>query len=54
MRRLRVLLLVHEDLVPPESLEGSTEKEIAASFKRPLIIVFIMNLRTQVGVLVGR
>ncbi|HKK73272.1 MAG TPA: D-alanine--D-alanine ligase [Candidatus Krumholzibacteria bacterium] len=29
MKKLRVLVLVHEDLVPPESLEGHTEKEIA-------------------------
>jgi D-alanine-D-alanine ligase len=28
MRKLRVLVLMHEDLVPPESLEGFTEKEI--------------------------
>ena len=28
-RRRRVLLLVHEDLVPPESTEGMTEKECA-------------------------
>ena len=29
MKRLRVLVLVHEDLVPPESIEGYSEKEIA-------------------------
>jgi D-alanine-D-alanine ligase len=28
MRKLRVLVLVHEDHVPPESLDGYTEKEI--------------------------
>ncbi|MGD9721984.1 MAG: ATP-grasp domain-containing protein [Pirellulales bacterium] len=28
-KKLRVLVLVHEDLVPPETLEGHTEKEIA-------------------------
>ncbi|HEX5103513.1 MAG TPA: ATP-grasp domain-containing protein [Pirellulaceae bacterium] len=28
MRKLRVLVLMHEDLVPPDSLEGYTEKEI--------------------------
>jgi D-alanine-D-alanine ligase len=28
-RKLRVLVLVHEDLVPPESIEGLTDKEIA-------------------------
>jgi D-alanine-D-alanine ligase len=27
-KKLRVLVLVHEDLVPPETLEGHTEKEI--------------------------
>jgi D-alanine-D-alanine ligase len=27
-RRLRVLVLAHEDLVPPDSIEGLTEKEI--------------------------
>jgi D-alanine-D-alanine ligase len=29
MRKLRVLVLMHEDLVPPDSLEGYSEKEIA-------------------------
>ncbi len=29
-KKLRVLVLVHEDLVPPETLEGHDEKEIAA------------------------
>lgn len=33
MRRLRVVVLTHEDLVPPESVEGLSEKEIQ-SFKR--------------------
>src|SRR5262249_15299315 len=28
MKRLRVLVLMHPDLVPPESLEGRSEKEI--------------------------
>jgi len=28
-KKLRVLVLVHEDLVPPESIEGLSEKEIA-------------------------
>jgi D-alanine-D-alanine ligase len=28
IRKLRVLLLTHEDLVPPETLEGHSEKEI--------------------------
>ena len=28
MKRLRVLVLMHPDLVPPESLEGHSEKEI--------------------------
>jgi D-alanine-D-alanine ligase len=28
-RKLRVLVLVHEDLVPPESIEGLSDKEIA-------------------------
>lgn len=28
MRRLRVVLLCHEDLVPPESLEGRTQEQI--------------------------
>src|SRR5690606_32463346 len=28
MKRLRVLVLTHEDLVPPESIEGLSEKEI--------------------------
>ena len=28
MRKLRVLVLMHEDNVPPESLEGYGEKEI--------------------------
>lgn len=29
MKKLRVLVLVHESLVPPESLQGHSEKEIA-------------------------
>jgi D-alanine-D-alanine ligase len=29
MRKLRVLVLVHESLVPPDDLEGHTDKEIA-------------------------
>ena len=29
MKKLRVLVLMHEDLVPPESLEGLPDKEIA-------------------------
>ncbi len=28
MRKLRVLVLMHEDNVPPESLEGYTDKEV--------------------------
>lgn len=28
MRRLRVMVLLHEDLVPPDTLEGHTDKEI--------------------------
>ena len=28
MKKLRTLVLVHATLVPPESLEGATEKEI--------------------------
>ena len=28
MKKLRILVLVHSTLIPPESLEGSTEKEI--------------------------
>jgi len=29
MKRLRVLVLVHEDLIPPESVEGLSEEQIA-------------------------
>ncbi len=29
MRPLRIIVLMHEDLIPPDSLEGRTEKEIA-------------------------
>ena len=28
MKKLRVLLLVHPDLIPPESSKGYTEQEI--------------------------
>ena len=28
MRKMRTLVVMHESLVPPESLEGHTEKEI--------------------------
>ena len=30
MKSLRIIVLMHEDLIPPDSLEGKTEKEIAA------------------------
>lgn len=30
MRRLRVLVLIHEDLIPPDSIEGVSDKEMAA------------------------
>jgi len=30
MKKMRILVLVHEDLVPPESIEGLTEPQIAA------------------------
>ena len=29
MKKRRILVLMHEDLVPPDSLEGQSEKEIA-------------------------
>ena len=29
MRKLRILVLVHENLVPPESLDGVSEREVA-------------------------
>jgi len=29
MRKLRILVLVHEDLVPPETIEGLSDKEVA-------------------------
>jgi D-alanine-D-alanine ligase len=29
MKKLRILVLMHEDLVPPETLDGATEQEIA-------------------------
>lgn len=30
MKSLRIIVLMHEDLIPPDSLEGKTDKEIAA------------------------
>jgi D-alanine-D-alanine ligase len=38
LRRLRVAVLTHEDLVPPESIEGMSEKEIQP-FKREYGVV---------------
>jgi D-alanine-D-alanine ligase len=42
MKKLRVLVLMHEDLVPPDSLEGLSQKEIAR-FKPEFDVVATLN-----------
>ena len=37
MKRRRVLLLMHEELVPPESIEGLSEEEILDKTERQVI-----------------
>ena len=50
-RRLRVLVLTHEDLVPPESLEGHSEKEIARWRKEYDVAAGLRELRHEVQIL---
>jgi D-alanine-D-alanine ligase len=51
LRRLRIVVLTHEDLVPPESIEGLDEKE-AQTFKREHGVVrALLELGHQVIVL---
>jgi len=42
MKKLRVVVLMHEDLVPPESIEGLSEKEVAR-FKPEFDTVATLN-----------
>ena len=51
MRQLRVLALVNENLVPPESLEGHTDKEIDEWKSEYDIITTLREMEHQVEVL---
>jgi D-alanine-D-alanine ligase len=51
MKRLRVLVLTHEDLVPPSSLEGRSEKEIAAWRKEFDVAAGLRELGHEVQIL---
>lgn len=51
MKRLRVLLLVHEDLVPPDSVEGLQEKDIQPWKTEYHVVETLRDLKHQVQVL---
>lgn len=51
MRRLRVLALVNENLVPPESMEGSSDKEIDEWKTEFDVITTLREMGRQVEVL---
>ena len=51
MKRYRVLVMVHEQLVPPESIEGLTEKEIAPVRTEYNVYSTLYNLGHEVRVL---
>jgi len=48
MKKLRILLLMHEDLIPPESVEGLTDKEIAPFKTEYDVWVGLTNLGHEV------
>ncbi len=59
-KRLRIIVLVHEDLVPPDSLEGHSEKEIqlwkteydvVLTLKKMGHEVVAVGLRSELGVI---
>jgi len=50
-RARRILVLVHEDLVPPDSLEGRSEKEIAAWKTEYDVVTGLRQLGHEVQVL---
>ncbi|MEW5977070.1 MAG: ATP-grasp domain-containing protein [Acidobacteriota bacterium] len=47
-RKLRILVLVHEDLVPPESVEGLTEKEMQPWKTEYDVIATLQNMGHEV------
>jgi D-alanine-D-alanine ligase len=51
MKRLRILVLTHEDLVPPDSLEGLSEKEILSVQKEYDVASGLRELGHEVQVL---
>jgi len=51
LRRLRIVVLTHEDLVPPESIEGLSEKEAQAFKKEHGVVEALLELGHQVMVL---
>jgi D-alanine-D-alanine ligase len=59
-KRLRVIVLVHEDLVPPDSLEGQSEKDkqlwkteydVVSTLRKVGHEVFPVGLRSELGVI---
>jgi D-alanine-D-alanine ligase len=59
-KRLRIIVLVHEDLVPPDSLEGQTEKDmqlwkteydVVTTLKKMGHEVYPVGLRSELGVI---
>ena len=51
MKRYRILLMTHEQLVPPESIEGLTEKEIDVFRTEYCVYATLYNLGHKVRVL---
>lgn len=57
MKRRRILLITHEQLVPPESIEGLTDKEIDPFRTEYDVYATLYNLGHKVralGISVGR
>ena len=52
MKKMRVLVLVREGLIPPDTLDGHSEKEIAEWKVEFDVISTLKEMRHQVGVLV--
>ena len=51
MRRLRIVVLTHEDLVPPGSMEGLGEKEVQTFKREHGVVEALLQLGHQVVVL---
>ena len=51
MKKLRVLVLMHEGLIPPDSLEGHTEQEISEWKHEYDVVTFLKNAGHEVRAL---